>query len=149
MGRLLADRAVVQELQLDRFWPIVAAEPKEDTVGSDSAGARQLSADRAGQRVAAASPMVRHQRDGRFAGADFGLAEEHKLYACHDLLLEHKEALFSHLVGRWRDLFNADFDVLLYDLTSTYFEVNASELPEGSKRRHGTAATSGRTARRW
>jgi transposase len=36
-----------------------------------------------------------------------------------------------------RDLFNADFDVLLYDLTSTYFEVNASDLPEGSKRRHG------------
>src|SRR6267142_1811056 len=53
------------------------------------------------------------------------------------LLLAHKEALFSHLVGRWRDLFNADFDVLLYDLTSTYFEVNASDLPEGTKRRHG------------
>jgi hypothetical protein len=31
-------------------------------------------------------------------GADFGLAEAHKLYACHDLLLEHKEALFAHLV---------------------------------------------------
>ena len=29
------------------------------------------------------------------------------------------------------------FDVLLYDLTSTYFEVNASDLPEDSKRRHG------------
>src|SRR3979411_3074176 len=72
-------------------------------------------------------------------GADFGLAEEHKLYACHDLLLAHKEALFSHLVGRWRDLFNADFDVLLYDLTSTYFEVNASDLPEGTKRRHGSS----------
>ena len=70
-------------------------------------------------------------------GGDFGLAEAHKLYACHDLLLEHKEALFSHLVGRWRDLFNAEFDVLLYDLTSTYFEVNASDLPEGDKRRHG------------
>ena len=70
-------------------------------------------------------------------GADFRLAEANKLYACHDLLLQHKEALFSHLVGRWRDLFNADFDVLLYDLTSTYFEVNASDLPEGSKRRHG------------
>ena len=70
-------------------------------------------------------------------GGDFGLAEAHKLYACHDLLLEHKEALFSHLVGRWRDLFNVEFDVLLYDLTSTYFEVNASDLPEGSKRRHG------------
>src|ERR1700684_1966747 len=70
-------------------------------------------------------------------GADFGLAETHKLYACHGLLLAHKDALFSHLTERWRDLFNANFDVLLYDLTSTYFEVNASDLPEGAKRRHG------------
>src|SRR4029077_1435682 len=70
-------------------------------------------------------------------GGDFSLAEAHQLYACHDLLLAHKEALFSHLVGRWRDLFNADFDVLLYDLTSTYFEVNAADLPEDAKRRHG------------
>jgi hypothetical protein len=39
--------------------------------------------------------------------------------------------------GRWRDLFNADFDVLLYDLTSTYFEINTADGPEGDKRRHG------------
>ena len=70
-------------------------------------------------------------------GGDFSLAETQKLYACHDLLLEHKPALFSHLTDRWRDLFNVDFEVLLYDLTSTYFEVNASDLPEGAKRRHG------------
>ena len=70
-------------------------------------------------------------------GADFGLAEAHKLYACHDLLLQHKDALFSHLMARWRDLFNANFDVLLYDLTSTYFEINASDVAEGDKRRHG------------
>jgi hypothetical protein len=70
-------------------------------------------------------------------GADFGLAGSHKLYACHDFLLQHKDALFSHLKARWRDLFNANFDVLLYDLTSTYFEINASDLPEGDKRRHG------------
>jgi Transposase DDE domain len=69
-------------------------------------------------------------------GADFGLAEAHKLYACHDRLLAHKDALFSHLVGRWRDLFNASFDVLLYDLTSTYFEIDTAALPEGDKRRH-------------
>jgi transposase len=69
-------------------------------------------------------------------GADFGLAEIHKLYACHDRLLEHKTALFDHLVGRWRDLFNARFEVLLYDLTSTYFE---SDPPfgEDDKRRFG------------
>ena len=70
-------------------------------------------------------------------GADFGLAEAHKLYACHDRLLAHKDALFSHLLARWRDLFNANFDVLLYDLTSTYFEINASDVAEGDKRRHG------------
>ena len=70
-------------------------------------------------------------------GADFGLAEAHKLYGCHDRLLAYKEALFSHLVDRWRDMFNASFDVLLYDLTSTYFEIDAADLPEGDKRRHG------------
>ncbi len=70
-------------------------------------------------------------------GSDFRLAEPHKLYACHGFLLKHKADLFSHLVGRWRDLFNAKFDLLLYDLTSTYFEINAADVPEGDKRRHG------------
>jgi transposase len=69
-------------------------------------------------------------------GADLGLAEIHKLYACHDRLLAHKQALFEHLVERWRDLFNASFDVLLYDLTSTYFEADPP-FREGDKRRHG------------
>lgn len=69
-------------------------------------------------------------------GADAGLAEIHKLYACHDKLLEHKTALFDHLVGRWRDLFNVDFDVLLYDLTSTYFEADPP-FGEQDKRRFG------------
>jgi len=55
-------------------------------------------------------------------GVDVGAADPHKLYGCHDQILAHKSALFSHLVGRWRDLFGAEFDVLLYDLTSTYFE---------------------------
>ncbi len=69
-------------------------------------------------------------------GGDFGLAEAHKLYACHDLLLAHKQALFTHLVDRWRDLFNARFDVLLYDLTSIYFESDPPQ-DEADKRRFG------------
>jgi transposase len=69
-------------------------------------------------------------------GADEGLADIHKLYACHDKLLAHKTALFDHLVGRWRDLFNVDFDVLLYDLTSTYFEANPP-FGDDDKRRFG------------
>jgi transposase len=62
--------------------------------------------------------------------------DEHALYACHDLLLEHKTALFDHLVGRWRDLFNISFDVLLYDLTSTYFEIDPP-LSDEDKRQFG------------
>jgi transposase len=69
-------------------------------------------------------------------GENAGLAEIHKLYACHDRLLIHKQAVFDHLVGRWRDLFNARFDVLLYDLTSTYFESDPPFV-EGDKRRYG------------
>ena len=74
---------------------------------------------------------------GDLLGADFGqLAESHKLYECHDLLLKHKAALFDHLTARWKDLFNAKFDVLLYDLTSTYFESNPP-FPEADKRKFG------------
>ena len=69
-------------------------------------------------------------------GEDFALAEIHKLYECHDRLLEHKQALFSHLQKRWKDLFNARFDVLLYDLTSTYFESDPPEDDE-DKRQFG------------
>ncbi len=69
-------------------------------------------------------------------GADDTLADPHVLYGCHDRLLVHKEALFSHLTGRWRDLFNVSFEVLLYDLTSTYFESDPP-LEEDDKRRHG------------
>jgi transposase len=69
-------------------------------------------------------------------GSDASLSEINTLYRCHDRLLSHKQAVFDHLVGRWRDLFNASFEVLLYDLTSTYFEADPP-FPEGDKRRHG------------
>jgi len=69
-------------------------------------------------------------------GGDFSLAAKDTLYRCHDRLLDHKEALFSHLHDRWRDLFNTTHEVLLYDLTSTYFESDPP-FPEGDKRRHG------------
>lgn len=55
-------------------------------------------------------------------GVDERLAQADTLYRGLDGLLAHKDELFAHLRGRWRDLFGAKFDVLLYDLTSTYFE---------------------------
>jgi hypothetical protein len=77
-----------------------------------------------------------HSALGDLLGADAALADIHTLYGCHDRLIEHKQAVFDHLVGRWRDLFNASFDVLLYDLTSTYFESDPPADDE-DKRRHG------------
>lgn len=73
---------------------------------------------------------------GDLLGAGFELAEIHKLYECLDLLVEHKRALFDHLTTRWKDMFNAKFDVLLYDLTSTYFESDPP-FPEDDKRKYG------------
>ncbi len=60
--------------------------------------------------------------------------ELQSLYRCLDKLLEHKRGLFSFLTDRWRDLFDVGYEVLLYDLTSTYFECDP---PEHGKRRHG------------
>ncbi len=69
-------------------------------------------------------------------GSNFSLAAKDTLYRCHDLLVAHKDALFTHLHNRWRDLFNPDYEVLLYDLTSTYFE-STPDFPEGDKRHFG------------
>src|SRR5271167_3007296 len=69
-------------------------------------------------------------------GGDFMLAEKNALYRCLDKLLPHKQALFSHLRQRWADLFGAKFEVLLYDLTSTYFE-SAPPDDDNDKRRFG------------
>jgi hypothetical protein len=73
---------------------------------------------------------------GDLIGSDAGLVDPHVLYRVHDRLLVHKRALFDHLTQRWRDLFNASYEVLLYDLTSTYFE-SAPPLAEDDPRRHG------------
>jgi hypothetical protein len=67
-------------------------------------------------------------------GEDFSLAQKDTLYRCHDKLLAHKDDLFKHLRMKWEDLFGARFEVLLYDLTSTYFE---SDPPFESKRQFG------------
>jgi hypothetical protein len=62
--------------------------------------------------------------------ADFGLAEKNTLYRCLDQLVAHKDDLFEFLVERWGELFGVKFDVLLYDLTSTYFETDEDRGPD-------------------
>src|SRR5437588_4134063 len=64
---------------------------------------------------------------GDLLGEDFGLVQI-------DKLLPHKEDLFTSLKQRWQALFDVGFEVLLYDLSSTYFE---SDPPEEGKRKFG------------
>jgi transposase len=66
-------------------------------------------------------------------GTDFAVAEKDRLYRCLDRLLDHKQELFQHLRQRWQDLFAPSFDVLFYDLTSTYFEGEAEEIPKAKR----------------
>jgi len=61
---------------------------------------------------------------------DFAVAEKDRLYRCLDRILEHKAALCQHLRERWQDLFQAQFEVLLYDLTSTYIEGEGEHIPQ-------------------
>jgi len=65
---------------------------------------------------------------------DFAVAAKDRLYRCLDRVLPHKEELFVWLKQKWADLFHTDFEVLLYDLTSTYFE---GEMEQNSKAKRG------------
>jgi transposase len=67
---------------------------------------------------------------GDLLGTSFAVAEKDRLYRCLDRIVEHKTALFEHLRQRWQELFQARFDVLLYDLTSTYLEGEGEEIPK-------------------
>jgi transposase len=67
---------------------------------------------------------------GELLGEDFAVAEKDRLYRCLDRILEHKQRLFAYLRERWADLFGAEFDVLLFDLTSTYIEGQGEQIPK-------------------
>src|SRR5436305_9432998 len=102
-----------RELQLDQFW--------SKRLGVSRKGTRwdQVLFVLVAYRLLAPGSEWRLHREwfqrsalADLLGEDAGLAEIHKLYRCHDRLLAHKQAVFDHLTGRWRDLFNISDDVL-------------------------------------
>ncbi len=120
-----------EQLGLDRFWAERLPDSREGTRW------RHILQTLCGYRLIDPGSEWRLHRlwfeqsaMGDLLGADYGLVEKNALYRVLDKLLGHKDALFGHLQERWRDLFGAKFDVLLYDLTSTYFE---SVPPEDEK----------------
>ena len=126
-----------EQLELDRFWTARLPDSREGTRWSHIL--QTLACYRLidpGSEWRLHRLWFEQSAMGDLLGEDFSLVEKNALYRCLDKLLEHKTALFSHLRQRWQDLFAARFDVLLYDLTSTYFESNPPD-DEADKRRHG------------
>ena len=125
------------ELRLDRFWQERLAPSREGT-----SWYHVLMVLVAYRLIAPGSEWRLHrewyQRSAMadLLDEDFAVAAKDTLYRCLDRLLAHRDALFTFLTARWQDLFGLTYDVLLYDLTSTYFESDPP-FAEGDKRRHG------------
>jgi len=126
-----------EQLQLDRFWASRLPDSREGTSW------RHILQTLVCYRLIDPGSEWRLHRQwfersamADLLGEDYALVEKNALYRCLDKLLVHKAALFDHLRARWQDLFGATFDVLLYDLTSTYFESDPPDDDE-DKRRHG------------
>src|SRR5713101_2169360 len=120
-----------RQLQLDRFWTEKLPKGRESV-----AWAKVLELLVVNRLIDPGSEFRVHRQwfdqsaMAELLEADFGVAEKDRLYRCLDRIVEHKPALFPHLRERWQDLFQAQFDVLLYDLTSTYIEGEGEQIPK-------------------
>jgi transposase len=125
------------ELQLDQFWPERLPPSREGTswyhVLLVLVAYRFLAP---GSEWRLHREWVHHSAMGDLLGEDFGVVAKDTLYRGLDKLVAHKAELFTFLTTRWQDLFGVRYNLLLYDLTSTYFESDPPFL-EGDPRRHG------------
>jgi hypothetical protein len=125
------------ELQLDRFWQDRLLPSREGTAWYHVLlvlVAYRLLAPGSEWRLH--RHWYQHSAMGDLLGEDSGIVAKDTLYRCLDKLVTHKEECFRFLTARWQDLFGVTYDLLLYDLTSTYFESDPP-FPEGDPRRHG------------
>jgi hypothetical protein len=108
----------------------VVARARERSLGASAGTAGGEPIDSTWQRVLLRRHWFDHSTMDVLLGRDFAAAEKDRWYRCLDRVLEHKPDLFVHLQQRWKDLFQAEFDLLLYDLTSTYVEGEAEGNPK-------------------
>jgi len=66
-------------------------------------------------------------------GVDTKLVNDDRLYRALDQIGQHKDALCSHLMDRYRQWFGVRFEFLLYDVTSTYIEGEAERNPQAQR----------------
>jgi transposase len=123
------------QLRLDEFWRPVLPPSREGTnwlnVLKTLASYRLISP---GSEWRLHRHWFEQSAMGDLLGEDIELVQPNTLYRCLDKLIAHKQTLFGFLRERWKDLFGADFEILLYDLTSTYFECDP---PDAGKRKFG------------
>jgi transposase len=120
-----------RQLQLDRFWSEKLPQGREGVAWPQVL--ELLVVNRLiepGSEFRVHRHWFDHSAMDVLLGQDFAVAEKDRLYRCLDRVLEHKQDLFVHLQQRWKDLFDAEFDLLLYDLTSTYVEGEAEQNPK-------------------
>jgi transposase len=120
-----------RQLQLDRFWSEKLPQGREGVAWPQVL--ELLVVNRLidpGSEFRVHRHWFDHSAMDVLLGQDFAVAEKDRLYRCLDRVLEHKQDLFVHLQQRWKDLFDAEFDLLLYDLTSTYVEGEAELNPK-------------------
>ena len=120
-----------QRLGLDDFWS-----DRLDSSRSDISWAKVLKLLVVNRLIHPGSEFYIHRQwfdktaMDELLNTDYRIAAKDRLYRCLDRILKHKEALCKHLKSRWEDMFGIEFDVLLYDLTSTYFEGLCEQNPK-------------------
>jgi transposase len=119
-----------KHLELDRFFAAAV-----DGDGAEVPGSRVAALLAINRLCAPGSELAIEQRWYPSTALDDlleieeGKINDSRLYRCLDRILPHKSKLEQHLKQRYGELFGAEFDVLLYDLTSTYVEGAAQDDP--------------------
>ena len=121
-----------QRLELDRFWAAMLEGPENAADVPWSRIAALLAINRLcapGSELAIEERWYPATALDDLLGIEAGKINDTRLYRCLDRLLPHKTALERHLTRRYGELFAAEFEVLLYDLTSSYVEGAAERDP--------------------
>src|SRR5215216_5555890 len=130
LGPALLGLALWQQLRLDEFF-----EARVDAAPADVPWSRVAAVLAINRLCAPGSELAIEERWYPTTALDdlLGIGEgkinDSRLYRCLDRMLPHKTKMERHLKQRYGELFGAEFDVLLYDLTSTYVEGAAEKNP--------------------
>ena len=119
-----------KRLELDRFFADAVDEQEADVPWSRIAAVLAINRLCApGSELAVEERWYPSTALDDLLGIEEGKLNDTRLYRCLDRILPHKTKLEQHLKQRYGALFGAEFDVLLYDLTSTYVEGAAEKNP--------------------